>query len=261
MEHHPGQWGALTGTSTVEQSRNNYIALLKRKLRRKDERDIGPLTIPTKPSGRSAIQNSLNYTPIFQASTRRILRYHEEELSFSSSSGIPTEYFFSANGCFDPNISGSGHQPIGFDQMMLFYNTYTVISSKISLEILNSNNTALSRAVLYLSPDTVQITDANRIIENGLCRTKLLYPNVTWNSAACLNLDCNIQSYFGRTNDLRQLLQDGSLAGDAANNPPEQVYFAVGAWDPFGTNSLSYFFNVTIEYDVVFWEPRKLIES
>jgi len=191
----------------------------------------------------------------------RKLRYHEEELTFTSTSGVPGGYVYSANGMFDPNITGTGHQPLGFDQMMLLYEQYTVIKSKITVELLNSNTTALSRCAVYLSPDATILSDPNRAIENGLIVTKLLFPNVTFMSAKQFNLDCNVPSYFGRRGPMATIVNDPELFGTAAANPVEQVYFVTSAWDPFGTNTLSYFLNVTIEYDAIFWEPRKLTES
>lgn len=203
----------------------------------------------------------LTKTPLFPASTMRRLTYHEEELSFTATSGVPGGYVFSCNGMFDPNITGTGHQPLGFDQMMLMYEQYTVISSKITVDILNSNTTALSRATVYLSPDATILSDPNRAIENGLLKTVLLFPNVTFLSAKQINLNCDIRRYFGRGRGVRDLLNDPELFGTAAANPVEQAYYVISAWDPFGTNTLTYFLNVTIEYTAVFWEPRKLTES
>ena len=40
---------------------------------------------------------------------------------------------FVANGAFDPNLTGVGHQPRGFDQFMAGYETFTVTGSKISV--------------------------------------------------------------------------------------------------------------------------------
>lgn len=57
--------------------------------------------------------------------------------NFSITPPIPSiagyaEYTYGANCLYDPNISGTGHQPLGFDQMMAFYSRYRVLSSKFS---------------------------------------------------------------------------------------------------------------------------------
>ncbi len=144
---------------------------------------------------------------------------------------------------------------------MLFYEQVTVVRSKITVDLLNSNAGPLARGAVYLSADATILTDPNRVLENGQVVTKMLYNNVTWGSLGTFTLDCNIASYFGRPRNLRQLLQDDNLFCTAAANPTEQVYFVISAWDPFGANTLGFYFNVNIEYDCIFWEPRKLTES
>jgi len=144
---------------------------------------------------------------------------------------------------------------------MLVYEQYTVVRSKITFDLLNSNTTALCRGCVYLSPDATILSDPNRAIENGLVRSKLLFPNVTFCSSKQFNLNCDIAAYFGRPRSARSLVNDPELFGTAAANPTEQVYYVLSAWDPFGTNTLGFFANVTIEYDAIFWEPRKLTES
>ncbi len=47
---------------------------------------------------------------------------------------IPVFHVMRANSCFDPDLSGGGHQPLGFDQMMLLYNKYTVLHSNITVD-------------------------------------------------------------------------------------------------------------------------------
>ena len=50
---------------------------------------------------------------------------------FSSNTGtaVPAVKYFSANGCYDPYISGTGHQPRGFDQWTAFYDHYCALRS------------------------------------------------------------------------------------------------------------------------------------
>ncbi len=242
-------------------TRNQRQRLPRRRIRRTRNRQNNRSRAPTHSTRQTAVSALLTKTPLFPASVMKRLTYHEEELSFTSTSGVPGGYVYSCNGMFDPNISGTGHQPLGFDQMMLMYEQYTVISSKITVDILNSNMTALSRAAVYLSPDATILSDPNRAIENGLLKTLILFPNTTFLSCKQINLNCDVRRYFGRNRSARGLLNDPELFGTAAANPVEQAYFVVSAWDPFGTNTLTYFVNVTIEYMAYFWEPRKLTES
>ena len=53
--------------------------------------------------------------------------------------GIPASYVFSANGLYDPNITGIGHQPRGFDQLMALYDHYVVIGVRAILTVHGSD--------------------------------------------------------------------------------------------------------------------------
>lgn len=63
------------------------------------------------------------------------LTYAEAYVSTQSSvggiTGNPLEY--SLNSLFDPNISGGGHQPYGFDQLTPMYSAYRVIGCSIQI--------------------------------------------------------------------------------------------------------------------------------
>ena len=46
-------------------------------------------------------------------------------------------HVFSANGMYDPDLTGVGHQPRGFDEVMPLYDHYTVIGSKCTVAACN----------------------------------------------------------------------------------------------------------------------------
>lgn len=166
-------------------------------------------------------------------------------------------YFFSANGVFDPDVTGVGHQPLGFDQMMLFFEQYTVISSSITVTFTSDYEL---RCALFLNPDATSVTEQRAIVENGLAKTVAFaaYTTQTGNFQHQLSLSCDVKNYFGRKTN-RELLDDTNLVGTAAANPTEQVYYAVTGWfntiNPGANKNL--YFDVALSYDVIFWEPKK----
>ena len=58
------------------------------------------------------------------------LKYHSSITLNTDISGLAVGHVYSANGLFDPDISGAGHQPRGFDQLMTLYQFYTVVGAK-----------------------------------------------------------------------------------------------------------------------------------
>jgi hypothetical protein len=60
------------------------------------------------------------------------LRYCDN-YSLTSTTGAVARQFMSANGIFDPDITGSGHQPMWRDNYAAIYNNYVVLGSKITV--------------------------------------------------------------------------------------------------------------------------------
>lgn len=227
---------------------------------KRGQRQNRPATART---GLTAKESLRFRTPLFPTKFRKRLTYAECALSVTGTTGLAGNYFFAANGMFDPNVTGTGHQPMGFDQMMLMYNHYTVLSSKIT--VVANNNSAgnvYADVAVYLSPDTTSITDPSRLMENGYFVWKPLYPVGVQGAITTLSLDCNVASYFARDSNKRELLEDTELYGTVAANPTDLVYFVICAFDgASGANSATVIFRVEIEYEAIFWEPKKLTQS
>lgn len=245
----------------------------KRTMNRRPRRTRGrrqgrsaPAATPARGPGpqRPSINNGLLYqsrtTPLFPPTKRQPnLRYYDVAQQLSAAAGFVASRFFIANGLFDPDISGSGHQPMGFDQMMAVYTTYHVIRSTITVTGLPELNGACLG--IYLSPDTTSITDPIRLVENGLM--KIVHLGTSVDGSARINsvtLSCDVPSYFGRTRG-RNILNDDNLGGTSAANPFEGVYFGVCAFCFYSAAAVVIDYDVMLTYDAIFSEPRKLTVS
>lgn len=62
------------------------------------------------------------------------LKYFDK-YSISITTGIPQAQVWRGNDCFDPDLTGSGHQPNGFDQWSAFYNFQTVVASAVRVRV------------------------------------------------------------------------------------------------------------------------------
>jgi hypothetical protein len=235
----------------------------RRRQRTRKPQQSGPAQTRTRAPKTDALQRC----PLFPASVRRRGQlYYETALGLTApTSGNAVTYFFSANGMFDPNITGTGHQPIGFDQMMLMYEQCTVINSSIQVTF-NVGPGLTINAGVALFPDATGLTNPSQLVENGLIRyIPLTSGSTTFQNhrpQSIVRLDCNVAKYFGRRG-VRVLLNDDNLYTTAAANPVEQVYYGIVAWQisPDGSTTTALGFDVLISYDVIYWEPRKLTES
>lgn len=91
--------------------------------------------------------------PIFPAEVNVKLPYFETVLlNDEASSGPDAEFNYSLTSAFDPNISGGGHQPRGYDQWSGLYNNYRVAGVGYKILIRPSSvsaNTAFANFLLF----------------------------------------------------------------------------------------------------------------
>jgi hypothetical protein len=191
--------------------------------------------------------------------------YYDYAKSISASAGAYVSKQFSANGLYDPDISGVGHQPSGFDQMMLFYEHYAVFASAITFRIWAWSGSAPGVVGAMLNPTNSSLASAIRTVENGFAVTKTIGSQVGgwaggYNTIKEVTLKCDVVKYFGKKNKF-DLLDDEKMTGDSANNPAEQVYFDLFQWGLDASSTVDLVYDVTINYDVIFFEPRKLTSS
>lgn len=98
-----------------------------------------------------------------------VLRYHETFAVNPGALGTPGYYAFRANSCFDPNYSGVGHQPRGFDELMKLYEYCAV--REVQLEIWFTNSDGGS-TILSISQDAAADSASNLPTKNKMMEAR-----------------------------------------------------------------------------------------
>lgn len=186
----------------------------------------------------------------------RTLRYHTNVV-LSSGAGTVGTYVFRANDCYDPDYTSTGHQPMGFDQLMAFYDHFVVSKSKITVQFKNLGGATLDVGI-RLDANFNPISVASDILEfGGLTRDVLEMKNV-YGSTKALALSMDAMRYWRiRKGDLSS---KDSLCGDASNSPADCAYFHCYAWDT-SNGSVNVALDVMIEIEATFFEPRTAAPS
>ncbi len=193
--------------------------------------------------------------PLFPSAYRARLRYSDTG-TLTVTSGAVASYVFSANGLYDPNITGTGHQPAGFDQMMLSYEHYCVVEARLYCYFHNVSASVAPTVCLSVVAGATPTTIAQQIMEDGNNVTERINYAGTEGSLRALEIRTNIARFGGVPN----VRNDDAYRGDLNNNPAEQQYFHIQAWDTENA-SCAVGFDVTIEYVAWFTEPRKISQS
>jgi len=167
--------------------------------------------------------------------------------------GLPAQLVFSLNSIYDPDVSGVGHQALGFDQFMSMYDHYTVTHARARILYTNTDVAFDQYAFCYIKDSSVLTSDFNQIIENGMCRLTTLGEEGTDSCNRELAININCHKFFNQN-----VLNEENYAGGAVSSPADQVYLHVGCMPVLATDSQAVHFTIIIEYDVVFHEPKQL---
>lgn len=172
----------------------------------------------------------------------------------TSIAGTAAQYVLSCNGMFDPDITGTGHQPKGFDQIMPFYDHYTVIGSRIFVEFQNNEQHPIRVGIMIRdqNPGTL----GNNITAIGEYRFKKFITldgttrgGKSWGS---VSMALNPAKYLGRSHPM----SDPDMKGTVAANPVEQCFFVVYAYALDATSTVDVTMAIKIDYSRIFTEPR-----
>ncbi len=197
---------------------------------------------------------SVRGIPLFPVRFKAMLRYYEG-VSISTS-GTVGAYVFTANGLFDPNITGSGHQPMGFDQIMLSYEHYIVLRARINVVAQNTSTTGTPQIVVQLAPSNTASTLSQAIMEQGMLAKVHLTAGPGYGCSQQIRQVIDVAKFCG----INSILSNPDFKGTVSANPVEQAYFHIYGWDDNAVTS-TVNLDVTIEYEAMFIEPKKLTQS
>ena len=189
---------------------------------------------------------------------RTVLRYSESLITVNGgAAGTSDAYVLSANGLFDPNITGTGHQPRGFDQYMGLYTYYVVVASRITVQYSPAVAETVNQMV-GLTPlaSASENTDPQDYMEQQGNVYTFVRPGTSGASKTLKN-EVDLKAWFG----IKNIIDDPLLRGDAVQNPNRQLYYhiwasAIQASDPSAVDC-----NVLIEYDTIFFTPAEVVGS
>ncbi len=173
------------------------------------------------------------------------------------SAGAPANHVFSANGCFDPDITGVGHQPLGFDQYMALYDHYKVLSSVITVDFLPATTAALNNQMfcgVILVDDVTPNGSLQNIIENNAA-----YATVTSGAGAKAT---RVKNKFDIATYFKSRAKGANvLIGSSTANPTEGAFFHVWAAPCSSGDAALLCVGVKIEYIVQFSEATIVAQS
>lgn len=150
--------------------------------------------------------------------TRKLCTTMRSDINPAASSAI-TAQVFGLNAAYDPTLSVSGQQPLGFDQHMALYQNYCVVGYKIRVDVCSSDNTY--PIVFGFTPMTTStaLTDPSHYIETKGTVHRIMTPDV---DKLILSNKGGIKRWLMPQGG--KMLTNDSYWGNASGNPTSLLY-------------------------------------
>lgn len=176
---------------------------------------------------------------------------YEERITLGSA--VFDDFIFSANGVYDPNISGGGHQPRGFDQVMALYDHATVIGSKMTATFINTSSSTTAVVGILVGDNTTAFTQPSDVNEYRNSKVRCLSTLGSGAERSTIVQKVNPSKFLS----ISKPLSAASLKNSAGANCAEDVLYHICAYNVQGASMGTIEVLVRIEYDCILTEPKQ----
>lgn len=203
-------------------------------------------------------------TKLLKDKTVAKLRY-VDSITLDPGAGGLVSHSFGSNDCYDPDVTGVGHQPLMWDEYVALYHQYRVLSSTIKVTPLAISTSNVIPALYGVFQDTdgsIGYSTALDLIED--MRVGKNY-GVASGFGSTGYTHVLLQSRKSKFLPLKQMGPEQAIDSYAVTgSPPADTlsYYHIWAGAPDGTtNPGSNTFLVELEYVVEFTQPKTVTPS
>jgi len=180
---------------------------------------------------------------------RCVLKYNQ---SYNTSGSVsPASQVFRANSLFDPDLTGTGHQPNSFDQIAAIYGTYCVTASRATVQIVNQQSaTGLKVAAVYSDQNVGSYTVEN-LCELKYAKSVTVSETTSGPNVVNINFPTMSMSTLQGQRDLRDDPNNYTLV---TTNPVDPTFFIIRVTSTDAVTTSAMGVNVTLWFDCTFKE-------
>lgn len=164
----------------------------------------------------------------------------------------------SLNGCYDPDTTGVGHQPRGFDELFGssgLYTHYEVMKVQIKAYFANRDNNYHQYCSMTVRDGVSVASSANDYIESGSTKWTVVGTEGSSDNVRYLQVTLQPNKWLGRNRG------DDELKGNASGNPAEQLYAHISCAPLQAQDASPVDVALEVTYFIECTEPIKLVQS
>ena len=173
----------------------------------------------------------------------------------TASSGARALNIFSANGIYDPDITGVGHQPLYRDQWAAIYSHYVVIGSKITVTF-NSNQTTNQLVGIRGEDDSTVTSTVTTLMEGNNSVWAIVSQNAGGHNQKTLTMTFEPNENIGV-----DAKSDGYSTVPVGQNANEAWNYAVWCAAVDGSSTSEVEYAVEIDYTIKLAELADISQS
>lgn len=159
---------------------------------------------------------------------------------------------YRATDLFDPDLTGGGHQPMGFDEWMAFYNHFFVSGSKITVEFSARNANVYDQIVgIVLLADSTPILDLDQLMEQKGCVHRML-------GSGSSTPPVKLTHTFSHRKFFADSPMSDKYLGNATSSPVENAFFHVFCAPVQAVDASAIDISVKLNYSARMIERRAL---
>ncbi len=177
---------------------------------------------------------------------------YNEVVDLSAATTVGAQYVFKLNGMFDPNTTGTGHQPYGFDQMLNIYQRYCVIRAKYTIIVANSNDRMFVGAI---AASTVTATVTNAATYNLAAESPYaIIKTINYNGGPPITITKSIATNLLLGVTEQQMMADDLFQGTTTTDPTNLTVLTLFWYNP-SLVTVNTTANVSIQYEAILFDP------
>ncbi len=177
------------------------------------------------------------------------LMYASNGFHFASSA-TPAAQVFAANSVFDPDVTGTGHQPHYFDQLAAIYTEYTVLEFRAEMSISNQSTTIPANWVYLVSDSDSSSASVESLTESQYATSGIIA--ATGSGPASLTVRTPPVSIVKLSGHGQAIRNDTVLSAIVSLNPADLIYFIFKMSDTSGVSSMNCYVNFKLFFRTVF---------